>query len=178
MITITINAATADEARAEAWALFGNPAIEAVSITGTGEAGTLHTQGETVVAAPAPAKKRGRPAKAAPVAEPVQAITETPEDRQDPEDQELEVEEVEADEADIDDDNDVDIEDDDLVGGYAPTLEGLKAAMSAHAGKFGMAETQKHGPALLGAPKLSAVEDIPAALRRFVGAIASDKAAG
>jgi hypothetical protein len=123
--------------------------------------------GQTEVAGPAPAteapkRTRGRPRKETAAPEP----TPKPEQTEEPE-----VEGTESASEMPDDIFDSGEPEDTL---YPPTRDGLKAAMQAHAAKFGMAETQKHGPALLGAAKFSEVPDdgIAAAVARFVAAIA------
>jgi hypothetical protein len=143
----------------------------------------------------APKAKRGRRSKAeiaaeAAVAEPlvaeplveeapVQSISTDPENRVDP----AEADEDDEDEADqaLDDAD----EEDDLIGGFAITGEGLMAAMQAHAAKFGIEKTQANGPALFGdgfakrSDVVAAGEDaVRAALRNFARAIETGKAAG
>lgn len=114
---------------------------------------------------------------------PAQAISESPEDRRDPDGDEREPDVEDAEEADEDDE--ADDGDDDLVGGFAVTSEGLVAAMQAHVAKFGLEQTEKHGPALFGNGYVkrrdvveAGEEAIRGALRRFVGAIQSGKAGG
>jgi hypothetical protein len=121
------------------------------------------TQGE----APEPPKRtRGRPRKAA-------ETTPEPEQDQQPEDPEI-AEAAESAPEDVMDDAPAE------EPQFPPTRDGLKAAMQAHAIRFGMAETQKHGPKLLGAPKLSAVEDadIATAVANLAAAIASGQPGG
>lgn len=197
-IQIIINADNAEAAKAEMRALVGFPegvarhktddGVIYATISGKGPASTIHTAGDDVEApAPTPAadapKKRGRPAKAAaPAPEPEappQAISQTPENREDPEETE------EADEADEIFGDEIDDEDeDDMIGGYAVTIDGVKAAMLAYKEKFGMDVLTKHGPALLGFGKVSdlvAADDLAktaAAVRNFVRAVESGKAVG
>lgn len=130
-------------------------------------------------------KRRGRPRKteaAAPAPEqPAQAISTDPENRVDPEAEEEPDVENGSDDSEPDDAP----EDDDLIGGFTVTGEGLMAAMQAHATKFGLEETQKHGSALFGngftkrSDVVAAGDDaIRAALGRFVSAIETGKAGG
>lgn len=113
---------------------------------------------ETQEAAPEPEvedkPKRGRPAKAK-KDEPAPAIRATPEDRKP------------ADEPDEDKEEpltgEIVEEDDD---GKVYTRDDVKAALTEFANKFGMAEASSRGPKLMGAPRLSAIDDNPDAFKK------------
>jgi hypothetical protein len=197
-ITITIDARDGLDARNQLELLltgggglaYAAPAAPEPSMTWAEAAEVYEAEKAAPVVEEAPKAKRGRRSKAeiaaeAAVAEPVveeapvQSISTDPENRVDP----AEADEDDEDEAEqaLDDAD----EEDDLIGGFAITGEGLMAAMQAHAAKFGIEKTQANGPALFGAgfakrsDVVAAGEDaVRGALRNFARAIETGKAAG
>lgn len=185
-ITVNIVADSAAEVRA---ALLELAAVVAARFTATVESVTELDSGPAPSvpdappeAAEQPVKRgRGRPKKDA-AAAPAPAVVEPepePEQTEEPEDDEQDEPAGAVDDL-FGDKDDEDEEWDDMIEGYAPTVDGLKAALKAYVDAFTYDVAVANMQGLVGAPKLSAVapENIPAAIRKLVGAVQSGKPKG